>query len=63
MVTVNISATNHFHSAAATELVNLKLISLALSGKSVEFTTVTAMIDEMVTLLKAEHLGGSRRNI
>ena len=33
---------------------NLKLIALALSGKSVDFTKVISMIEEMVVLLKAE---------
>ena len=33
---------------------NLKLIDLALSGKSVDFTKVISMIEEMVVLLKAE---------
>jgi len=33
---------------------NLKLIALALSGKSVDFTKVISMIEEMVALLKAE---------
>ena len=32
----------------------LKLIALALSGKSVDFTKVISMIEEMVVLLKAE---------
>ena len=33
---------------------NLKLIALALSGKSVDFTKVISMIEEMVVLLKSE---------
>ena len=33
---------------------NLKLISLVLSGKSADFSKVISMIDEVVTLLKAE---------
>ena len=34
---------------------NWKVISLALSGKSVDISKVIAMIDEMLTLLQAEH--------
>ena len=40
--------------AAQNSASNLKLIALALGGKSVDFTKVISMIEEMVVLLKAE---------
>ena len=42
---------------------NLKLISLALSRKSADFSKVISMIDEVVTLLKAEQSGDDGKKV
>ena len=49
-------------SALHDEASNLKLIDLALRGKSVDFSKIISMIDEMVTSLHAKQGGdGSKK--